>query len=400
MAESKTRIFYVLSFLGSLQGNIVAPLFIVFGLSLGLNIAQVGLLFGASRLSQFIFEIPTGIFADSYGRKKSILVCYFLCIFYSLFYFFSSNFYVLLAGSIISGLSLAFISGAFEALAVDSLGVSDQEQPRNRIFIRIGVITTFGFIAGGFFGSGIAYLNLRYIWIVQAIIAIFALILGWKWLEEKFYHEEKLNSQKMAIKEVFDKIKNPTMLIIKDKSIFFMFLVAILITLASAFYLVSWPIILKEILAIPVYYFGIISGIAGVFFLAGSLLAERWSFKKGTINTILLSLISMAIFYIIFSISRNIYLSLASFVLIDFFNGGFSPLFYSFINSLIPSPQRATILSIYSLAGGGASGMGEIIAGNLLRFFMPAIVVLLSPLLIIIASALFFIAKIKSAAKI
>ena len=385
MRDRETKIFYLLSFLGGFSFNIIAPLFVVFGLSLGFSIARVGLLFGMSRLSSFIFEIPTGIFADYHGRKKSILLCYFLTVFSSLIYFLSSNFYFLLIGSIISGLALAFMSGAFEALVVDSLGLSDKENIRNKIFIRIGIITTLGFIVGGFASSAVAYFNLRHIWLLQGAVAILALILGQKFLEEKFYPQEIPIEQRSLFRAVFTKIKNPLISILQDRRIRFMFLIAILIALGGAFYGISWPIVLKDILSIPVYYFGIISALAGGFFLFGSLIAEKVSFKKGTIRTLFFSLALMGVFYIIFGLSRSLILSLLSFVLIDFFNGGFTPLFYSLINRFIPSSRRATILSFYGLSTGLSSGAGEILGGALLVLIIAPSVVLLSASLILIA---------------
>ncbi len=395
MPNNQVRTFYLLSFLGGFSFNIIAPLFIVFGLSLGFTIAQVGLLLGASKLSIFIFEIPTGIFADFYGRKKSVLLCYFLSIFSSLIYFFNSNFYFLFVGSIINGLALTFMSGAFGALLVDSLKLLDQEHLRNKVFVRLGIVTTLGFITGGFVGSGIAYFNLRYIWLLQSVIAILALILGWKFLEEKFYLQEILIKQKNFIKTIFSKIRNPLISIFQNKQISIMFISTVLMASASAFYLVSWPIIFKNFLSIPIYYFGLISSIAGIFFLGGSLLAEKFSLKKGAINTIILSLFSMSVLFIIFGFSKSIILSLGSFILIDFFNGGFTPLFHSLLNKFIPSPYRATILSFYSLTGEGSSGIGEIIAGSLLTVFIAPIIVLLSPILILLALILLFRLKTK-----
>ena len=393
MLENKTKILYILSFLGGMQGNIVASLFVVFGLSLGFSIAYVGLLLGASRLSQFIFEIPTGIFADTYGRKKSILLCYFFSLFFYLIYFFGSDFYLLLLGSVIGGFALSFMSGAFEALAVDSLALSDKEQFRNKVFVRLTVITTLGFIAGGLVGSAIAYFDLRYIWLFQAAAAIFALILGWRFLKEKFFPREATDKKENVVKILIRKIKEPAAAILRDKKIPTMFAVSILISSASAFYLVSWPIIFKEILTIPVYYFGLISSAAGLFYLIGSFLAEKFSLTRGAFNTVLFSLILMGLFYFIFGLSKSLVFSLLSFIAIDFFNGGFSPLFYSFLNGIIPSSRRATILSFYSLVEGGSSGLGEMMAGKLIIIFGAPMVIFFPPLLIFIALFSFSRAK-------
>lgn len=385
------KIFYVLSFLGGFSFNVIAPLFVVFGLSLGFSIAQVGVLFGAHRLSVFLFEVPTGFVADSYGRKRSILLAYFLTIFSALIYFFSSNFYVLLFGSMISGLALTFFSGAFEALSVDSLEISNKEQLRNKLFVRLGIASTLGFIIGGFAGSGVAYFDLRYIWLLQAITAIIALISCWLLLKENFFLQEKIPETKGLFNNFFSKTKSSLFVVLQKKRLSVIFIVSILLSLASAFYLISWPVIFKDVLSIPVYYFGIISSVAGAFSMLGSFVAEKITVKRKTVGTVIFFLALTGISFIVFALSKNIVLSLLVFVLIDFLNGGFNPLLYSLLNKFIPSPQRATILSFYSLTEEGSAGVGEVMAGGLLVLIAPPLVVLFSPVLVLAALILFVI---------
>lgn len=384
MFENKIRVFYFLSLLGGFSFGVIMPLFIVFGLSLGFSIAQVGLLFGARQISGFLFEIPTGIFADTYGRKKSILLTYTLGIVAALFYFFSANFSVLLLGSIIAGLALTFMSGAFDALVIDSLDLSQREHERNKAFVRLGIMTSLGLILGGVAGSVIAYFDLRYIWFFQAIIGVLSFFIGWNFIEEKFIHLKQRRKQGNFMGAFTEKLKYPLFSIVKSKNLLLLFFVTALIVIAESFYLIGWPIILKDVLLIPVYYFGIIASAGSALFIIGSLAAEKFSQWKGTVNTIVISLFLMAVFYLLFGLSISIFLSLLSFVLIDFFNGGFIPIFYSLLNKFIPSSQRATILSAYSLTTSGVSGFGQILAGNLL-------VILAAPFVVLIASLFFFV---------
>ena len=199
------------------------------------------------------------------------------------------------------------------------------------------------------------------------------------------YRELRFKRTRPLKRAVFLLIKNPLNSIFQEKRIYSLFFLAILLTLANALYLIGWPIIFKDILFIPTYYFGIISSIAGVFFLIGSLASKKFSSKKGTFKTLYFCLILIGIFYLIFALSKNIIFSLISFILIDFFNGGLSPLFYSLLNKFIPSAQRSTILSYYSLIVEGGAGIGEIIAGNLMIILTAPLVILLSPILIFIS---------------
>ena len=395
MFKNKIRIFYFLSLLGGFSFGLITPLFVVYGLSLGFTIAQVGLLFGARQISGFLFEIPTGIFADTYGRKKSILLTYALIVVAAFFYFFSTSFSVLLLGSIIAGLALTFTSGAFDALIVDSLDLSQREHERNKAFVRLGIMTSLGLILGGVAGSVIAYFDLRYIWFFQAIIGVLSFFIGWSFIEEKFIRSEQQVEQRSFIKSFTEKLKQPLLSVIKSKNILLLFFVSMIIVLAEAFYLIGWPIMLKDILSIPVHYFGIIASAATAFFLIGSLVAEKYSLKKGTINTIILSLIFMGIFYLLFGFSTSILLSLTSFFLIDFFYGGFTPLFYSLLNKFIPSSQRATILSVYGLTASGTSGFGQVLAGGLLVVMAAPSVILIASILVLVSPLVLLKAKSK-----
>ena len=392
--KSEVRIFYYLSFLGGLFYNITAPLFVVYGLSLGFTIAKVGILFGAMKISTFIFEVPTGIIADTYGRKKSILFAYALSGVSALIYFTNTDFFMLLLGSLIAGIALTFISGAFEALTVDSLNLSKDDKRRNRAFVWIGIASTIGFIVGGVVGSGVAFLNLKYIWLVQALIALIAFLLGIMFLKETRYQKsESITQASGFLKLISRQAKTALVSILNNRKILWIFSFTVLFSFANAVYHIAWPIIFKDILMIPIHYFGVIASAAGVFYLLGSLATERYARKTSTLRVLVISLFSMTAGFIIFIVSRNVILSLLCFMLIDFFNGGFQPLFYSLLNIYIPSKERATILSYYSLTTAGTSGAGEIIAGYLLLIVSAPIVLVLSPLLI--GTGLGFFIKLK-----
>jgi len=389
MAGGKIRIFYILSFLGGLSFNIIAPLFIVYALSVGLSIAQAGLLLGVNRLSVLVFEIPTGIFADSRGRKRSILLAYLLTVISALLYYANWNYYLLIIASILNGLALAFISGAFEALLVDAGELQNKENLRNKILVRMGIISTIGFISGGLLGSIAAHFNLSYIWLFHSAVIIVGLILGSLLLNESSFVENSV-SRKITWQSFVEKIKNIKTLLISKKKIVKLIAIAAIMSLASALYIISWPLIFKDILRIPVEYFGVISGIAGVFSLVGSISAGKMSEKKGTAKTLVLTLLAASLAYATFAISRSVIISLACFMLIDFFTGGFNPIFYSFFNKFIPSEKRASLLSLFSFAEEGAGGLAEISAGSLLLIVTVPLVALFAPLFVLLALAIFF----------
>ena len=89
--------FYLEYFLASLL--FFAPAFwLIYFLNIGFNLLQVSIIVAASQIAVLIFEIPTGAFADLYGRKFSVLLGYFLegvCMI-SLFFFRGYSFVVII----------------------------------------------------------------------------------------------------------------------------------------------------------------------------------------------------------------------------------------------------------------------------------------------------------------
>ncbi|MDD3662618.1 MAG: MFS transporter, partial [Candidatus Pacebacteria bacterium] len=68
--------FYLASFLKN-QTYFVS-IVILFFQDIGLNYANIFWIFTIASVFSFIIEIPTGVFADKYGNRKSIILSKFL----------------------------------------------------------------------------------------------------------------------------------------------------------------------------------------------------------------------------------------------------------------------------------------------------------------------------------
>ena len=82
------------------------PAFIVvYLLDIGLTPFRIGILMAVYAVSVILFEIPTGAFADLYGRKASVLLGYFLEALVMLSLFFWKDFKLMLVSFIVLGLA-------------------------------------------------------------------------------------------------------------------------------------------------------------------------------------------------------------------------------------------------------------------------------------------------------
>ncbi len=89
----------------------------------GLNPLQLVLVGTTLEITSFVFEIPTGIVADVFSRKLSIIIGFFL---FGVGFIIEGSFAIfatVLLAQVIWGLGWTFISGAHEAWIADEIGV-------------------------------------------------------------------------------------------------------------------------------------------------------------------------------------------------------------------------------------------------------------------------------------
>lgn len=94
---------------------------LIFFLENGISYSQIGILYAAREIFTNIFEVPSGIVADVYGRKNSLMAAFLLYILSFLDFYLSSGFYLLLAGMILFGMADAFRSGTHKGMIMDYL---------------------------------------------------------------------------------------------------------------------------------------------------------------------------------------------------------------------------------------------------------------------------------------
>ncbi len=110
----------------------------------GLTPVQLILVGTTLEFSAFVFEVPTGIVADVYSRRLSIIIGYILMGLGFLVEGFFPAFLPILFAQVIWGLGYTFTSGATQAWITDEIGEDDA----NKLFIRATQIGLFASLIG------------------------------------------------------------------------------------------------------------------------------------------------------------------------------------------------------------------------------------------------------------
>ncbi len=132
MAEFKKDIqFWKFSFYGFVKNlRFFDPYLILFFREVGISYFQIGILFGVREIATNILEIPTGIVADSYGRRKAMMAAFGVYILSFVVFYFFPAFIPYLGAMVLFAMGEAFRSGTHKAMVLDYItrhGMADQK---------------------------------------------------------------------------------------------------------------------------------------------------------------------------------------------------------------------------------------------------------------------------------
>jgi len=110
----------------------------------GLTPVQLVLVGTTVEVSIFLFEVPTGVVADAYSRRTSIIIGYFLMGFGFLIEGLFPAFLPIVLAQILWGLGYTFTSGATQAWVSDEIG----EEPANQLLLRASRVSLYASLLG------------------------------------------------------------------------------------------------------------------------------------------------------------------------------------------------------------------------------------------------------------
>ena len=128
--------------------------------TVGLNPLQLVLVGTALELSVLIFEVPTGALADTYGRRRSVILGFFLVGAGFAFEGAFPTFVAILLAQAVWGLGYTFVSGALEAWIADELGEA-RERELGRVYLRGEQADYVGSLVGVFASALLATVALN-----------------------------------------------------------------------------------------------------------------------------------------------------------------------------------------------------------------------------------------------
>jgi len=99
--------------------------FILFLMEKGLPYTQIGILYALREIVINVFEIPSGIIADTYGRKNALVSSFVIYIFSFYVFYTATEFWLFTIAFVLYGIADAFRSGTHQSMIMDYLKLND-----------------------------------------------------------------------------------------------------------------------------------------------------------------------------------------------------------------------------------------------------------------------------------
>lgn len=307
----------------------------------GLSLLEIGLLEGIFHTASLIMETPTGAIADIFGRKASRLIGCALSVLSSVLMIVSDSFGMFAVSFVVSALSFNFESGAGEALVYDSLLLDHREEAYMKTAGRIEVVFQTASIAALALGGLMGNIRYELTYYAAAALGVAALLTGTLLKEpqtgERKRHEGMLAALKAQYVDSFAALRGSARL---KYLMLVMPVFSASVTLSFYYLQIAW-----ENEQISTANIGLYLATSSIAAAAGAFFAHRIEKKLGERAILAGAPLILALLIFALHFTRA---ALLPFCVISALETVIFVATRSYLNRIIPSAQRATILSLES----------------------------------------------------
>ncbi|MEU4391951.1 MFS transporter [Kribbella sp. NPDC023855] len=361
-ADRLLRTYLTLMVVATGASSMIWGINTLFLLDAGLSVTQAFAANAFFTVGQVLFEVPTGVIADTVGRRASYLLgaatLTVSTLLYVLLWHLEAGFLPWALASALLGLGFTFFSGATEAWLVDGLAASGYEGSLESAFAKGQVASGIAMVGGTVAGGVLAQLtNLGTPYLVRAGLLVLTFVVAWRAMHDIGFAPKPrvsvVGEMRAILRASLDHgLRNPPVRWL---------MLSAPITMGVSIYgfYATQPYLLELYGNTDSYAIaGISASLVAVAQIVGGLSATAVSkaFRHGT-SVLLLTATVTAVMLLLIGLVTNFWLAMILLAAWAIMFSTAVPVRQALLNRLIPSAQRATVLSSDNLLAsvGGAA---------------------------------------------
>ncbi|GAA2032046.1 MFS transporter [Terrabacter terrae] len=361
-----TSTFYVLTAVAASAFAMCFTLNLVFQYRVvGLDPFQMVLVGTVLEATCFLFEVPTGIVADLYSRRVSVIIGFLLVGVGFAVEGVVATFAAALVGNVLWGIGYTFTSGALQAWITDEVG----EENVAPVFTRETQLDLAFGVVGTLVAGVLGLVNLRVPVIAAGAILVLLAVGLWVVMPERHFHPTPRGDR-----ETFGHMREQLVAglrIARRRRVVRVFLlVSLLVGLASEVFDRLWQVRVLDTFAMPAVFDGDEAVAFTVFALVGtmvslgaSLASGRWLPQRLVDSSpglpVALAMLLQVLAVVGVAVLGNLWLVLTCVWLRSAAMAFSRPIESTWVNRNLDGPTRATVLSLNSQA----NALGQVAGG-------------------------------------
>jgi MFS family permease len=350
------RTYLVLLLGNTLATSLIWGINTIFLLDAGLSNLEAFAANAFFTVGMVVFEVPTGIVADTVGRRASYLLGTVTLsastLLYVLLWQLSAPFWQWAAASVLLGLGFTFFSGAVEAWLVDALTATGFTGQLETVFGRGQVVTGVAMLAGSVAGGFVAQqVSLGMPFVLRSAILIVMFVVAWRLMHDIGFTPDKggrplAEMRRIAAASIEYGWRVPAVKWLMVETMF---------TGGVSFYVFyALQPYLLQLYGDPEAYqiAGVVAAIVAGAQILGGFAAPlvRRLFRRRT--TALIGATGLGVLVLaLIGVFEQFWFALGMIVIWGLLFAAVTPIRQTYLNGLIPSKQRATVLSFDSMVG-------------------------------------------------
>lgn len=368
-SKSVERTYLVLTLLSTLAASFIWGINTLFLLDAGLSNAEAFAANAFFTLGMVLFEIPTGVVADTKGRRDSYLLGALTLLITTLAYMYlwqvQGPFWMWAVVSAFLGLGFTFFSGATEAWLVDALSYTKFSGNLEKVFAKGQAVFGGAMLVGSVSGGVIAQAtDLSVPYILRAILLVATFLMAYWAMKDLGFKPEKNKKLGYQIKKLIrDSVDNG----LRKRAVRWPMLAAPFTAGVGIYVFYAMQPYLLELYGDSEAYgvAGLAAAIVASAQIVGGLLVSKLITRFQRRSNILIgSLIFSTITVVLLGLINNFYVALALLVVWALMFSFTMPVRQAYLNGLISSKHRATVLSFDSLMGNSGGIVTQPVLGR------------------------------------